>query len=79
MQHETSGTWRARLNVMNAIQEKTKAASHIDVTRLLDVIDGLEALTEPESQHLIQCKPCQEAARLASREIIRKRRHNRQG
>ena len=47
---------------------------HIDAGRLLDVIDGLAALSETESGHLTRCKECLEAARLAAREVVRRRR-----
>ena len=51
-----------------------KIPTHIDAGRLLDVIDGLQALSEVESQHLTRCPLCLETARLAAREVVRHRR-----
>jgi hypothetical protein len=51
-----------------------KTPTHIDAGRLLDVIDGLQALSETESRHLSRCKQCLETARLAAREVVRRRR-----
>jgi hypothetical protein len=51
-----------------------KVPTHIDAELLRDVIDGLQALSEAESSHLTRCKHCLETARLAAREVVRRRR-----
>jgi hypothetical protein len=50
---------------------------HVDYGRLVDVIDGLEALTETESSHLTRCPDCLASAREAAKEVIRSRRAGR--
>jgi hypothetical protein len=47
---------------------------HIDAGRLIEVIDGLQELSDSETEHLTRCKQCLEAVRLAAREVVRKRR-----
>ena len=69
--------WHAFCNKTGMEVKKTcgvKSPTHIDAGRLLDVIDGLQALSETESRHLTRCKHCLETARLAAREVVRRRR-----
>ena len=65
------------MRVVRNSQSLCDGKPHIDWARLTDVIDGLQALSDSETDHLTHCKDCLESARVAAREVVRRRRESR--